>query len=153
MDRAFFANYFLSTAHSLVLHHVDRRDAATCRIRLHLGEISTIASLCNDNAGDVGTRGAVQHVDIKIKRNARQWVRDLRASGWVEEVEVEVHRPGARTQCHSSGNLSEMGHYELKPASSRFFSPSPFAARHGKTRPVSRERSATRLASRESETG
>ncbi|KYQ56951.1 hypothetical protein ALC60_04155 [Trachymyrmex zeteki] len=28
-----------------------------------------------------------------------------------------------------------MGHYELKAASSRFFSPSPFAARHGKTRP------------------
>lgn len=24
-------------------------------------------------------RGAMQHVDIKIKRNARQWVRDLRA--------------------------------------------------------------------------
>jgi len=24
-------------------------------------------------------RGAVQHVDIKIKRNVRQWVRDLRA--------------------------------------------------------------------------
>ena len=93
-------------------------------------------------------RGAVQYVDIKIKRNVRQWVRDLRARMGGGGREKKVHRPGARTQCHSSGNLSEMGHYELKAASSRFFSPSPpFAARHGKTRPVSRElkRDETRL--------
>lgn len=33
-----------------------------------------------------------------------------------------MHQPEAGTQCHSSGNLSEMGHYGLKAASSRFFS-------------------------------
>lgn len=71
-----------------------------------------------------------------------------------------MHRPGARTQCHSSGNLSEMGHYELKAASSRFFSPSPSPScretREDEAR-IPRERSGAerdeaRL-SRESETG
>ena len=71
-------------------------------------------------------------------------------------MEEKVHRPGARTQCHSSGNLSEMGHYELKAASSRFFSPSPpFAARHGGRDEArfSRVEARPRLAFRESETG
>lgn len=79
--------------------------------------------LCNDDAA-TWERGKVR-VDIKIKR-ASMGPRPKGAVGWRRKRRRRrrrrtcIDQGSSHTQCHSSGNLSEMGHYELKAASSRF---------------------------------